>query len=59
MPGQHKHRPISVRLGPVRDRLLGYTSRTGLAVNAVIRDAVSEFLDRHDQGDERTKENGR
>lgn len=49
MPSQHKQAAVSLRLGPVRDRLLAYAARTGRAVNAVIRDAITEYLDKHDE----------
>lgn len=45
---RHKAMPIAFRPGPVRDRLVAYSRRTGRAVNAVIRDAVSDYLDKHD-----------
>lgn len=53
-PDRHDDAPISFR--PAREekrRLLGYAKRTGRAVNAVIRAAVSEYLDRKEAEGER------
>jgi predicted DNA-binding protein len=48
MPGQHKHPPLRFRPSAEGwDRLAAYVERTGRALNAVLREAVDEYLDRH------------
>ena len=46
-PDRHKHTPIRFRPPEAdRVRLLAYAAETGRAVNAIIAEALAEYLDR-------------
>jgi len=53
MPGQHKNSPLRVRPpADVRERLERYVTATGRAVNAIISQAIREWLDRNENGED-------
>jgi predicted transcriptional regulator len=56
MPGQHKHKnPIPFRPpSPERMRLTALAERTGQAVNAILTQALREYLDKHENSEEQT-----
>jgi hypothetical protein len=53
MPNQHKYSPYRVRPPEkVRLRLIQYIAETGRKVNEVYTQALQEFLDRHENGED-------
>ena len=47
MPDRHREKPLSLRLGPDRERLEDFARDTGQPVRRVIADAVRAWLDKH------------
>jgi hypothetical protein len=47
MPDRHREKPLSVRLGPERQRLEHFARTAGQPVRRVISDAVKAWLDQH------------
>ena len=45
MPDRHREKPLSLRLGPDRQRLEDFATDTGQPVRRVIADAVRAWLD--------------
>ncbi len=49
MPNMHSSNPVPFRPAPgQRERLAGLAATTGQTVNALLRLAVGEFLDKHE-----------
>ena len=48
MPDRHREKPLSLRLGPDRQRLEDFARDTRQPVRKVITDAVRAWLDKHD-----------
>jgi hypothetical protein len=57
MPSQHKHPPIPFR-PPERDRarLLAYAEQTGQAVNRILTEALTVYLDATERTPNRQRE---
>ena len=47
MTDRHREKPLSLRLGPERQRLEDYARTAGQPVRRVIADAVKAWLDKH------------
>ena len=47
MPDRHREKPLSLRLGPERQRVEDYARDAGRPVRRVIADAVKAWLDQH------------
>jgi hypothetical protein len=56
MTDRHREKPLSLRLGPDRQRLEAYARDTGKPVRRVIADAVKAWLDKHARTTETTGE---
>lgn len=54
MSGQHKYSPLRVRPpADVRKRLERYVAATGRAVNAIISQAIRDYLDRNESEEQK------
>lgn len=48
MPDRHKSQPLRFRPPEEdRSRLLAYAEHTGRAVNAIVSEAIRDYLDKH------------
>jgi hypothetical protein len=53
MPDRHREKPLSLRLGPDRQRLEDYARDHGQPVRRVVTDAVKAWLDEHGEQSDR------